>query len=206
MATKIRLQRHGKKRKPFYHIVIADARAPRDGKYIEKIGTYNPTTNPATIDLKLDRALSWLQTGAEPTDTVRSILSYTGVMFKNHLDKGVAKGALSQADADKKFTAWVAEKEAKIQAQKDGVVKSDSDAATKVLDAEKAVNETRAQAIAEKNAPEVEEVVEEEVATEEVSTEAETPAAEATEAPATEEGTEKAETPAAEEGTSEEAK
>lgn len=160
MATKIRLQRHGKKRKPFYHIVIADARAKRDGKYIEKIGTYNPTTNPATIDLKFDRALNWLQTGAQPTDTVRALLSYTGVMYKNHLDKGVAKGALTEADAEKKFLAWVAEKEAKIQAKKDGVVKSNSDAAAKVLEAEKAANEERAKAIAEKNAPEV---VEEEV-------------------------------------------
>jgi len=160
MATKIRLQRHGKKRKPFYHIVIADARAKRDGKYIEKIGTYNPTTNPATIDLKLDRALEWLQTGATPTDTVRSILSYTGVLFKNHLEKGVAKGALTEADADKKFLAWVADKEAKIQAKKDGVSKSTVDAAQKALDAEIAVNETRAKAIAEKNAPVVEEAPE----------------------------------------------
>jgi small subunit ribosomal protein S16 len=170
MATKIRLQRHGKKRKPFYHIVIADGRAKRDGKYIEKIGTYNPTTNPATIDLNLDRALTWLQTGAEPTDTVRSILSDTGVLYKNHLDKGVAKGALTEADAEKKFLAWVAEKEAKIQAKKDGVVKSTTDAATKALNAEIAINETRAKAIAEKNAPEVveEEIVAEEATTEEV--------------------------------------
>ena len=160
MATKIRLQRHGKKRKPFYHIVIADARAKRDGKYIEKIGTYNPTTNPATIDLSFDKALTWLQTGAQPTDTVRALLSYTGVLYKNHLDKGVAKGALTEADAEKKFLTWVAEKEAKIQAKKDGVVKSTTDAASKVLEAEKAANEERAKAIAEKNAPEV---VEEEV-------------------------------------------
>jgi len=174
MATKIRLQRHGKKRKPFYHIVIADARAKRDGKYIEKIGTYNPTTNPATIDLKMDRALEWLQTGAQPTDTVRSILSYTGVLFKNHLEKGVAKGALTEADADKKFLAWVADKESKIQAKKDGVSQSTIDAAAKALDAEKAVSEARAQVIAEKNAPVVEETPEAEEA-------AEAPAAEATE-------------------------
>jgi len=160
MATKIRLQRHGKKRKPFYHIVIADARAKRDGKYIEKIGTYNPTTNPATIDLKEDRALTWLQTGAQPTDTMRSILSYTGVMYKNHLAKGVAKGALTEAEADKKFEAWAKEKEAKIQAKKDGLAKSNNEATAKVLEAEKAINETRAKAIAEKNAPEVEEVEE----------------------------------------------
>ena len=160
MATKIRLQRHGKKRKPFYHIVIADARAKRDGKYIEKIGTYNPNTNPATIDLKFDRALSWVQTGATPTDTVKALLSYTGVLYKNHVDKGVAKGALTEADADKKFLAWVKEKEDKIQAKKDGLVKSSTDAAAKALDAEKAVNEERAKAIAEKNAPVVEEAPE----------------------------------------------
>ena len=160
MATKIRLQRHGKKRKPFYHIVIADARAPRDGKYIEKIGTYNPVTNPATIDLNMDRAIHWLQTGAQPTDTTKSILSYTGAIYKNHLLKGVTKGALTQAEADKKYDAWAKEKEAKIQAKKDGVEKSVTDTETKVLDAEKAVNETRAKAIAEKNAPEVEEVEE----------------------------------------------
>jgi small subunit ribosomal protein S16 len=175
MATKIRLQRHGKKRKPFYHIVIADARAKRDGKYIEKIGTYNPNTNPATIDLRFDRALSWVQTGATPTDTVKALLSYTGVLYKNHLDKGVAKGALTEAAAETKFLAWVKEKEDKIQAKKDGVVLSTTDAATKALDAEKAVNETRAKAIAEKNTPEV---VEEEVVAEEVTEEAETPASE----------------------------
>ena len=176
MATKIRLQRHGKKRAAFYHVVIADERAKRDGKFIEKIGTYNPNTNPATIDLKFDRAMYWIQVGAQPTDTVRSILSYTGVLFKNHLEKGVAKGALTEADADKKFLAWVADKEAKIQAKKDGVVLVNTEAATKALDAEKAVSEARAQIIAEKNAP----VVEETPATEEV-TEGEAPAAEATE-------------------------
>lgn len=194
MATKIRLQRHGKKRKPFYHIVIADGRAKRDGKYIEKIGTYNPTTNPATIDLDLGKALSWLQTGAQPTDTVRSILSYTGVMYKNHLDKGVAKGALTEADAEKKFLAWVAEKEAKIQAKKDGVEKSSADADAKALEAEKAANDERAKAIAEKNAPEV---VEEEVAVEE------TPVAAAEEAPVAEETPAVEEAPAAEDSTKE---
>ena len=181
MATKIRLQRHGKKRKPFYHIVIADSRAKRDGKYIEKIGTYNPTTNPATIDLKFDSALSWLQTGAQPTETVRALLSYTGVLYKNHLDKGVAKGALTEADAEKKFLAWVAEKEAKIQAKKDGVDKSTTDAAAKALQAETKANDERAKAIAEKNAPEV---IEEEVV-EEAPVAEETPAVE--EAPVVEE-------------------
>ncbi len=158
MATKIRLQRHGKKRKPFYHIVIADSRAKRDGKFIEKIGTYNPVTNPATIDLSMERALYWLQTGAQPTDTAKAILSYTGALYKNHLAKGVLKGALTETDADKKFEAWMKEKEAKIQAKKDGLSASAEKKAAEILAAEKAVNDERAKAIAEKNAPEVEEV------------------------------------------------
>lgn len=158
MATKIRLQRHGKKRKPFYHIVIADTRAKRDGKYIERIGSYNPVTNPATIDLKLDRAVHWLQTGAQPTDTAKAILSYTGALYKNHLLKGVTKGALTEAEADKKFEAWAKEKEAKIQASIDAVAnKSDKELAA-ILATEKAQNEERAKELAAKNAPEVEEV------------------------------------------------
>jgi len=158
MATKIRLQRHGKKRKPFYHIVIADSRAKRDGKYIEKIGTYNPVTNPATIDLKLDRAIHWLQTGAQPTDTARAILSYTGALYKNHLLNGVTKGAITEADADKKFEAWMKEKEAKIQSKVDNVSKASDKIAADILAKEKAQNDERAKEIAEKNAPEVEEV------------------------------------------------
>ncbi|MDX1349893.1 MAG: 30S ribosomal protein S16 [Putridiphycobacter sp.] len=178
MATKIRLQRHGKKRKPFYHIVIADARAKRDGKYIEKIGTYNPVTNPATIDLNIEKAVSWLQTGAQPTDTAKAILSYTGALYKNHLLKGVAKGALTEADADKKFAAWLEEKEAKIQAKKDGLVKNADSAKAKVLAAEKEANEKRAAEIAAKNTPPAEEVAEEEVV-EAAATEEEAPAKEA---------------------------
>ncbi|HIP37460.1 MAG TPA: 30S ribosomal protein S16 [Crocinitomix sp.] len=158
MATKIRLQRHGKKRKPFYHIVIADARAKRDGKYIEKIGTYNPVTNPATIELNIDKAVKWLQTGAQPTDTAKAILSYTGALYKNHLLKGVAKGALTEAEADKKFEAWKKEKEAKIQAKIDALANAKSKSAADILATEKAQNEERAKAIAEKNTPEVEEV------------------------------------------------
>ena len=127
MATKIRLQRHGKKRAAFYHVVIADERAKRDGKFIEKIGTYNPNTDPATIDLKFDRALHWIQVGAQPTDTARAILSYTGVMLKNHLDKGVAKGALTEAAATKKFEAWMKEKEAKIAGKADAIAKKKAD-------------------------------------------------------------------------------
>jgi len=118
MATKIRLARHGKKGNPVYHIVIADSRSPRDGKFIEKIGVYNPTSNPATIDLNFDKALAWLNKGAEPTDTCRAILSYKGILYKSHLNKGVAKGALTQAQADAKFEKWVADKQAKIDGKK----------------------------------------------------------------------------------------
>ncbi|UKI18151.1 MAG: 30S ribosomal protein S16 [Bacteroidales bacterium] len=117
MAVKIRLARHGKKGAPFYHIVAADSRAPRDGKFIEKLGTYNPNTNPATIDLKFDRALDWLQKGAQPTDTCRAILSYKGVLYKKHLLGGVAKGAFSESDAEAKFNKWMTEKESKIANQ-----------------------------------------------------------------------------------------
>ena len=114
MPAKIRLQRHGKKGKPFYHIVIADGRAPRDGRFIEKIGTYNPITNPADIVLDIEKAIEWLNNGAQPTDTVRTILSYKGVLYKNHLLKGVKKGAMTEEQAEAKFQAWLNEKEAKI--------------------------------------------------------------------------------------------
>jgi small subunit ribosomal protein S16 len=191
MATKIRLQRHGKKRKPFYHIVIADSRAKRDGKFIEKIGTYNPNTNPATIEIDFDSALNWVQTGAEMTDTARAILSYKGVLYKNHLVNGVKKGALTEADVEKKFAAWVAEKEAKITAKKDNLSKAEQDALAKRLAAEAEVNAARAKAIESKNAPEPEVVEEEAPAAEgeEVAEEAteEAPAAEETAAEGEEE-------------------
>ena len=148
MPTKIRLQRHGKKGYPFYHVVIADSRAPRDGKYIEKIGIYNPNTNPATIEVDNDKALSWLQTGAVPTNTVNAILKYTGVAFKNHLLKGVAKGAFTEAEAEKRFDAWTKEKEAKVQSKRDGLAATDQAELKRILDAEKAVNEARAKEIA----------------------------------------------------------
>ena len=129
MPTKIRLQRHGKKRYAYYHVVVADARAPRDGKFIEKLGTYNPNDNPATIDINFDRSLHWVKEGAQPTDTVRALLSYKGVMHKDHLDRGVTKGALTQEQADKKFDAWMTEKAAKVDGKKDGLVKAaDADA------------------------------------------------------------------------------
>jgi small subunit ribosomal protein S16 len=155
MATKIRLQRHGKKKSAFYHIVAADSKAKRDGRFIEKLGTYNPNTNPATIELDFERAMYWVQVGAEPTDTAKALLSYTGVLLKNHLDKGVAKGALSQADADKKFEAWKAEKDSKISGKTDGLEKAKKEAAEKAMAAEKAVQEARAAEIAAKNAPPV---------------------------------------------------
>lgn len=118
MPVKLRLQRFGKKAHAFYHIVVADGRAPRDGKFIEKIGTYNPNTNPATIDLHFEKALEWLHKGAQPTDTMRSILSYKGVMFKDHLNRGVAKGAITQELADAKFETWLNEKGQKIENKK----------------------------------------------------------------------------------------
>jgi len=123
MATRIRLQRHGKKGKPFFHIVAADSRSKRDGRFIEKLGTYDPTKNPAVINLKFENTLSWVQKGAELTDTARAILSYKGILYKNHLLKGVVKGALTEADVEKKFDKWLKEKEAKVQSYKEYVQK-----------------------------------------------------------------------------------
>ena len=148
MPVKIRLQRHGKKGKPFYWIVAADSRAKRDGKFLEKLGTYNPNTNPATVDLNVDGAVQWLQNGAQPTDTAKAILSYKGAMLKNHLVGGVRKGALTEEQAEAKFNAWVEEKAAKIQAKTDDLSKADADARTKALKAEKAINEARIAAAA----------------------------------------------------------
>lgn len=153
MPVKLRLQRHGKKGKPFFHIVAADSRSPRDGKYIERIGSYNPNTNPATIVLDNEKALTWLQNGAQPTDTMRAMLSYRGVLYALHLQKGVAKGALTQEEADKRLAAWREAKEAKIQAKRDSLSKGKEDAKSKALKAEKAVNEARLQALAAAAAP-----------------------------------------------------
>ncbi|MDP3353327.1 MAG: 30S ribosomal protein S16 [Flavobacteriaceae bacterium] len=169
MPVKLRLQRHGKKGKPFYWIVAADARSKRDGKYLEKVGTYNPTANPAVIELDIDGAVKWLQNGAQPTDTVKAILSYKGALLKKHLVEGVKKGALTEEQAEAKFQAWLQEKEDAVQAKKDGLVKSASDQKKAAFKAEKEANEKRVAAIAEKNAPVVEEVVEE--VTEEVAEE-----------------------------------
>jgi len=154
MATKIRLARHGRKRRPFYHIVIADSRAPRDGKYIERIGSYNPNSNPAIIELDFDKAISWLQNGAQPTDTARAILSYKGVMMKKHLLDGVRKGAFDEAAAEVKFEAWMKEKEAKIAAKKDGLSKAADEDAKKRFDAEAKINADRAEALAKRAAEE----------------------------------------------------
>ena len=143
MPVKIRLQRHGKKGKPFYWVVAADSRAKRDGRFLEKIGTYNPNTNPATIDLDVDGAVKWLQNGAQPTDTARAILSYKGALLKNHLAGGVKKGALTEEQAEAKFTAWLEEKAAKVAGKAEGLAKAEAEAKAKVLEAEKAVNEAR---------------------------------------------------------------
>lgn len=180
MSAKIRLQRHGRKRFAYYHIVIADSRAPRDGRNIERIGSYNPNTNPATIDLDFDKAIDWLQKGAQPTDTVRAILSYKGVMYKKHLLGGVAKGAFTAEEAETKFDAWMIQKEKKVQAKKDGLVVSSESSKKAQLEMEAKKNADRANAIAKRNAeaaaaaraaaaPKVEEAPEaaEEAATEE---------------------------------------
>ena len=152
MATKIRLQRHGRKGYAFYSIVIADVRAPRDGRFTEKIGTYNPNTNPATVDLNFDRALYWLETGAQPTDTVRTILSHEGVLLMKHLKGGVKKGAFDEAAAQAKFEAWKKAKEEKAAAftnKKEAEKKAAADAR---LAAEKQINEKIAEKVAEKKA------------------------------------------------------
>ena len=150
MATKIRLARHGKKNYPFYHIVVADSRAPRDGKFIEKLGTYNPNTNPATIEINFDSALKWVGTGAQPTDTVRAILSYKGVMYKHHLLGGVRKGAFSEEVAEQRFAKWLEEKEAKIEAARKDMAGKEAKAARERLAEETKVKETKASALASK--------------------------------------------------------
>ncbi|NHM06707.1 30S ribosomal protein S16 [Flavobacterium sp. CYK-4] len=200
MSVKIRLQRHGKKGKPFYWVVAADARSKRDGKYLEKIGTYNPNTNPATIDLNLESAVQWLHNGAQPTDTARAILSYKGALLKHHLDGGVRKGALTQEQADAKLAAWLEAKAGKVTAKKENLSKAQADAKAKALKAEKAANEKRMAAAALVEAATEEAAVEEtaEETAEAPVAEAEAPAVEATaetteEAPAAEEASEEAE-------------
>jgi small subunit ribosomal protein S16 len=182
--VKLRLRRQGRKGKPFYYIVAADARAPRDGRFIERIGSYNPNTNPATIDLNLDDAVRWLGNGAVPTDTCRAILSYKGAMYKHHLNKGVNKGALTQEQADEKFSTWLSEKESKVSAKIDSISKTAAESAAAAHKREEAVKLEREKAIAEKLAPEVEATEEAaEASTEALEEPVEAPA-EATEATA----------------------
>jgi small subunit ribosomal protein S16 len=168
MPVKIRLQRHGKKGSAFFHIVVADGRAPRDGKFIEKLGTYNPNTNPASIELNYDKALQWLKNGAQPSDTARAILSYRGVMMKLHLDKGVVKGAHSQEEADSKFAKWLEDKNSRIDGKASKLAESRTAHYKRRMEEETAKNAARAAAIAAKNSPVAAEV-EAEVATEEVT-------------------------------------
>jgi small subunit ribosomal protein S16 len=150
MPTKIRLQRHGRKSYAFFHIVVADSRAPRDGKNIEKLGVYNPNTNPATIELDMDGALKWLENGAQPTDTCRAILSYKGVLYRKHLNGGVKKGAFTQEEADSRFEAWMNEKVNKVQDGANAIAKAKDDAKAAALKAEAAVKEAKAAAVAAK--------------------------------------------------------
>jgi len=168
MSVKIRLQRHGKKGKPFYWIVAADARAKRDGRYLEKLGTYNPNTNPATVNLDIDSAVKWLQDGAQPTDTAKTILSYKGAMLKNHLVGGVRKGALTEEQAEEKFQAWVDLKAGKVASKEETVAKAKLDVKAKALEAEKAVNEARVAAAIEEAVEEVAEASPEAEVAEEV--------------------------------------
>jgi small subunit ribosomal protein S16 len=164
MAVKIRLARKGRKKLAFYHIVVADSRSPRDGRYIENIGSYNPVTNPATIELDFDKALGWLQNGALPTDTCRAILSYKGVMLKKHLLEGVKKGAFDEAEATKRFEEWVAQNEAKIEAKKSGLEKSKDDELGSRLAEEKRINEARTARLAKRKAEQDAKLVREVVA------------------------------------------
>lgn len=158
MATALRLQRHGKKGKPYFHIIVADSRSPRDGKYIERIGKYDPTSQPATIEINFDKALDWVKKGAQPSDTVRAILSYKGVMFKNHLDKGVVKGALTQEQANAKFEKWLKDKETKITGHIDSVSKKKDEKRRAALKAEADKNAARAEKILAKSKPAEEKV------------------------------------------------
>ena len=161
MATKIRLQRHGKKGKPFYYIVVADARAPRDGRFIDRVGSYNPNTNPATIDINFEKTLEWVNNGAQPTDTCRAILSYKGVLYKKHLQGGVKKGALTEEQAETKFAEWLDQKDSKITGKKSNLNAAKDEARKLALIAEAKKKEDKAAAIAAKNAPVAEEVEEE---------------------------------------------
>jgi small subunit ribosomal protein S16 len=184
MATRIRLQRHGRKGRAIFHIVTADTRAKRDGKFIEKLGIYNPNTNPATIDLNFERALYWVQNGAVPSDTARAILSYKGILMKKHLLDGVTKGALTLEQAEEKFTKWADEKEGRISTKRESLSTASADEKAKKLEAEAEVSRKRAEAIAAANAPALVEEVATEETVEAAAEEAPEASAEATEASA----------------------
>jgi small subunit ribosomal protein S16 len=194
MATKIRLQRFGKKGRPFYHVVVADARSPRDGKFIERLGSYDPNSNPATIDINFDKALDWVTKGAQPTDTCRAILSYKGVMYKKHLAGGIRKGALTQEQADAKFEEWLKSKESKIENKKEGLSSSKEEARKAALAAEAKKKEEKAAAVIAKNTPPAEEELPEAAENQEGVEES---AAETVEAPAAENTQEEVEAPEA---------
>jgi len=195
MPVKIRLQRHGKKGKPFFWIVAADSRAKRDGRFLEKLGTYNPNTNPASIDINIDNSVQWLQNGAQPTDTARAILSYKGVLLKKHLIDGVSKGALTMEQVEEKFSAWVTEKEQAVANKKNKLADDKAKAKAEALKAEEAVNQARlaaaeeaaVEAIAEEATEEAIEEAAEAIAEEAIEEAAEDAMEEATEAPAAEE-------------------
>jgi small subunit ribosomal protein S16 len=172
MATRIRLQRHGRKSRPIFTIVVADSRVRRDGRFIEKLGQYNPNTNPATIELNFDAALKWVQSGAEPSDTVRAILRYKGVMMKRHLIDGVKKGALTEEQVEERFNAWLEQKEGKIMGKQTNLADKKAQSAQERIAAEQAKAAARAEALAAKNAPapEAEAAPAEETSTEEATT------------------------------------
>ncbi|MFC2176539.1 30S ribosomal protein S16 [Bacteroidota bacterium] len=176
MPTKIRLQRHGRKSQPFFHIVVADSRAPRDGRNIEKLGVYNPNTNPATIELDLEGAVKWLENGAQPTDTCRAILSYKGVLYRKHLNGGVKKGAFTQEESDARFEKWMSDKTARVASGADAIAKAKEADLKQRLAAEAAVNEAIANKVAAKNSPLAEEVEATEAGEETPVAEAEAPA------------------------------
>ena len=175
MAVKIRLARRGRKKLAMYDVVVADARAPRDGRFIEKIGTYNPLTNPASIELREERAFHWLMNGAQRSDTVKAMLSYRGIMLKKHLQIGVVKGAITQEQADAKLAEWLKAKEAKIQGKRDSLAKSKQDSAKARKEAETKVKEARAEKIRKKSEVKVEEAATEEASAEETQVEATAP-------------------------------
>ena len=199
MATRIRLQRFGKKNQAFYHLVIADGRAPRDGRFIEQIGTYNPLTHPATVNINFDRALYWVEAGASPSDTARSILKHEGIYLMKHLRGGIAKGAITQLDADRKFYAWKQEKDSKLGNLKREISEKQRTELKKRLDAETKVKEATSAKVAAKYAKEAaaEVAATEETIVEEVAEVSENPAEVVDEVPSTEEpAAEVTETPA----------